>query len=86
MIIKSKSRKIGNFDQLYDYMKKGAEKHDNVHVFSRNVYSQDRDGVLNEFTENAQLFNKRKNSVYQRVSLPRNYINYPKQTTNKVRL
>jgi len=64
MIIKSKSRKVGNFDQLYDYMKKGAEKHDNVHVFSRNVYSQDRDGVLNEFTENAQLFNKRKNSVY----------------------
>lgn len=64
MIIKSKSRKIGNFEQLYDYMKKGAEKHNGPHVYSKNVYSRDRDGILKEFADNAELFTKRKNSVY----------------------
>lgn len=64
MIIKSKSRKIGNFDQLYDYMKKGAEKHTGPHVYSRNVYAREREGILKEFTDNAELFTKRKNSVY----------------------
>ncbi|MBU2969831.1 hypothetical protein KO527_10780 [Pseudoalteromonas sp. C2R02] len=64
MIVKSKSRKVGNFDQLYDYMKKGAEKHDGVHVFSQNIYSHNRDGILKEFSDNAALFRKRKNSVY----------------------
>lgn len=64
MIIKSKSRKIGNFDQLYDYMKKGAEQHHGFHVFSKNVYARDRDGILQEFFKNAELFRKRQNSVY----------------------
>jgi len=64
MIIKSKSRKVANFDQLYDYMKKGAEKHEGVHVFSRNIYAQQRDDVLQEFFDNSLLFKKRKNSVY----------------------
>ncbi|MBR8842402.1 hypothetical protein [Pseudoalteromonas sp. JC3] len=64
MIIKSKSRKVANFDQLYDYMKKGAEKHDGVHVFSKNVYTHQREKILQEFFENSLLFKKRKNSVY----------------------
>ncbi|QUI62495.1 hypothetical protein GSF04_08190 [Pseudoalteromonas sp. A22] len=64
MIIKSKSRKVANFDQLYDYMKKGAEKHDGVHVFSRNVYTHQREKILQEFIDNSLLFKKRKNSVY----------------------
>jgi len=64
MIIKSKSRKIGNFDQLFDYMKKGADQHHGHHVFSKNVYARDRDGILEEFQFNARLFPKRINSVY----------------------
>ncbi|MEC4090918.1 hypothetical protein [Pseudoalteromonas rubra] len=64
MIIKSKSRKVANFDQLYDYMKKGAKKHDGVHVFSKNVYTHQREKILQEFFENSLLFKKRKNSVY----------------------
>lgn len=64
MIIKSKSRKVANFDQLYDYMKKGAEKHDGVHVFSSSVYTHQREKILQEFIDNSLLFKKRKNSVY----------------------
>lgn len=64
MIIKSKSRKIGNFDQLFDYMKKGADQHHGHHVFSKNVYARDREGILEEFQFNARLFPKRINSVY----------------------
>lgn len=64
MIIKSKSRKIANFDQLFDYMKKGADQHHGHHVFSKNIYARDRDGILEEFQFNARLFPKRINSVY----------------------
>lgn len=64
MIVKSKSRKVSNFDQLFDYMNKGAEQHQGVHIFSRNIYSYQREQVLQEFMDNSLLFKKRKNSVY----------------------
>lgn len=40
MIIKSMSRNTRTFDQLFNYMKDGAEHTDGAHFYTRNLYTR----------------------------------------------
>lgn len=59
MIIKSMSRKKPSFGQLYEYILKEA---DTQYNFSQNLYSNDFEGVRQEFKQNHSFLKKQKNS------------------------
>ena len=64
MIIKSMSRKDDSFGELYDYIRKGMDgMTDQPNAYWHNTYSsfKDRERVVNDFFDNANLLKKRKN-------------------------
>ena len=62
MIIKSMSRKVPSFDQLIHYMDAGASGRDfNIYY---NLYSRKADSIYEEFMNNSQYLQRRKNGVF----------------------
>ncbi|MCI5165522.1 MAG: hypothetical protein D3903_05370 [Candidatus Electrothrix sp. GM3_4] len=59
MIIKSMSRKKPSFAQLLKYMSKGA---DEDYIYTRNLYSLNAEGIIQEFRENYSFLRRQKNS------------------------
>lgn len=62
MIIKSMSRKVPSFNQLIGYMDLGASSRENNIYY--NLYSRKADAIENEFNQNSEYIQKRKNGVY----------------------
>lgn len=63
MIIKSMSRKQPSFEQLYDYIVRDNDN-DIRYNFTHNCFGQDREAILNEFLDNAELLARRKGGNY----------------------
>lgn len=58
------SRKEASFSNLYDYMKKGTEEKDLKYRYSRNLYGNTREEIIEEFEKNSKLLQQRKNGNY----------------------
>lgn len=63
MIIKSMSRKVPSFAQLYDYITRDGN-YDKQFTYSQNFILRDRDDIVREFERNAALLSRRKNGNY----------------------
>lgn len=62
MIIKSMSRKVPSFNQLIGYMDLGASSRENNIYY--NLYSRKAESIEDEFHQNSEFIQKRKNGVY----------------------
>jgi predicted ribosome-associated RNA-binding protein Tma20 len=60
MIPKSMSRKDGSFSQLYEYFQKDEQQDS----FSHNLYSKNKDEIIEEFKQNSTLLKNARGSVY----------------------
>jgi predicted ribosome-associated RNA-binding protein Tma20 len=60
MIPKSMSRKDGSFSQLYEYFQKDEQQDS----FSHNLYSKNKDEIIEEFKQNSMLLKNARGSVY----------------------
>ncbi|MCI5167142.1 MAG: hypothetical protein D3903_13865 [Candidatus Electrothrix sp. GM3_4] len=79
MIIKSMSRKKPSFGQLYKYILKEADPEYN---FTQNLYSNDFEGVRQEFKQNYCFLKKQKNSnslYHEIISLTKSGIDLVQQ-------
>ena len=63
MIIKSMSRKQPSFEQLYDYIVRDNDN-DVKYNFTHNCFGTNREEILEEFTQNAELLSRRKGGNY----------------------
>lgn len=64
MIIKSMSRNTRTFDQLFNYMKDGAEHTTGAHFYTRNLYTRQGEDIINEFMRNSRRYKERANGVH----------------------
>lgn len=62
MIVKSMARKEPTFEQLYDYITR--HKIDSKFIFTQNIFSKQREGIIREFQENSKFIRKTKNGNY----------------------
>lgn len=79
MIIKSMSRKKPSFGQLYEYILKEA---DTQYNFTQNLYSNNSEGIRQEFRENYRFLKRQKNSnslYHEIISLTKSGIELAQQ-------
>ena len=58
------SRNTRTFDQLFNYMKNGAEHTDGAHFYTRNFYTRQGEEIINEFMRNSRRYKERANGVH----------------------
>jgi hypothetical protein len=58
------SRNTRTFDQLFNYMKDGAEHTTGAHFYTRNLYTRQGEEIINEFMRNSRRYKERANGVH----------------------
>ena len=58
------SRNTRTFEQLFNYMRNGADHHSGVHFYTRNLYTRDGAKIIEEYERNSRCYRERKNGIH----------------------